>query len=62
MKLRMIDPPAGADYGFPKPFDLPDGVSLDEWLLQNGYPQAEVEKWPGGVPCRIYCVDDDQPV
>ena len=38
----MIDPPAGWKYGFPKP--LPDGVeNIKEWLLENGYPQREID-------------------
>jgi len=42
MKKLMIDPPSGWKYGFPKP--LPDGVeNIKEWLLENGYPQREID-------------------
>jgi hypothetical protein len=38
----MIDPPSGWKYGFPKP--LPDEVeNVKEWLLEQGYPQREID-------------------
>jgi hypothetical protein len=40
----MIDPPGGWRYGFPKP--LPDHTpefDLRQWLIDNGYPEADVE-------------------
>jgi len=40
-KLTIIDPPSGWKYGFPKP--LPEGVQLSEWLLEQGYPEADIE-------------------
>lgn len=57
MRIRMIDPPNGHDFGFPKPLDGPDGMDIDEWLLANGYPKHEIDKFPGGVPCRVYYVE-----
>ena len=43
MKVTMIDPPSGWKYGFPKP--LPEGVkSISKWLVENGYPQLEIDK------------------
>lgn len=41
MKVTMIDPPSGHLYGFPKVFDKPDNVSLEEWLIENGYPDFD---------------------
>ena len=42
-KVTMIDPPSGWKYGFPKP--LPEGVkSIRKWLVENGYPQIEIDK------------------
>ena len=35
-KVRMIDPPEGWRFGFPK--ELPEGVDLQEWLFGEGYP------------------------
>lgn len=40
---KMIDPPGGWKYGFPKV--LPDGVTdINSWFVQNGYPQSEIDK------------------
>ena len=42
MKVHMIDPPSGWRYGFPKV--LPEGVDDNiQWLLDNGYPQSEID-------------------
>ena len=41
-KVHYIDPPAGWKYGFPKA--VPDNVTNTiEWLLENGYPQYEID-------------------
>ena len=56
----FVDPPDGWRYGFPKP--LPpnvrkiEGFDFHDWLIQNGYPKAEVDRWIndprfGYVPC-----------
>ena len=43
MKVN-IDPPEGWKYGFPKVFDTEtDGVML-EWIVDQGYPEAEIDK------------------
>lgn len=54
MKEIFIDPPNGHAFGFPKLFegDL-DSTDLNEWLLENGYPQEWIDLFPGGVECRI---------
>lgn len=52
----FIDPPSGWKYGFPKPF--PSGVEdVRGWLLENGYPKKEADKWPDGIPCGMW--EDD---
>ncbi len=42
--IRMIDPPNGWAYGFPKaiPDDIPDleGALLD-WMIEEGYPEKD---------------------
>ena len=39
---KYIDPPSGWKYGFPKP--IPNDVTdINKWLVQNGYPQSEIE-------------------
>jgi PTH2 family peptidyl-tRNA hydrolase len=43
MKLMMIDPPSGWQYGFPKPIPEDQLSRAREWLVENGYPQAEID-------------------
>jgi hypothetical protein len=41
-KRKMIDPPSGWRYGFPK--KIPEHVdNTRQWLLDNGYPQHEID-------------------
>lgn len=43
MKRKMIDPPSGWKYGFPK--EIPEHVDdTTKWLIDNGYPEYEVKK------------------
>lgn len=51
-KMLLIDPPSGWKYGFPKPYDNPDNKPLEEWLLENGYPQKEIDN-SGAKYCRF---------
>lgn len=61
--MRWIDPPSGSKYGFPKPFDPAPGQAIDDWLLGNGYPWAEIDKWQGrGVPCTVWGEIENDPV
>ena len=51
--VTMIDPPNGDCYGFPKIF--PDNTgNIPAWLVENGYPQSEVDKWDGDVPYKMW--------
>lgn len=39
---RMVDPPNGWKYGFPK--SAPNGhFNIKKWLLSKGYPQKEID-------------------
>jgi hypothetical protein len=39
---KMIDPPSGWRFGFPK--ELPDNVKdVMKWLVENGYPKSEID-------------------
>ena len=50
-KVKMIDPPSGWKYGFPKV--LPDDVTDNlKWLVENGYPQAEIDSFEDMFVCR----------
>jgi len=43
--VTMIDPPSGWKYGFPKPIDLQESKGrVLEWLVENGYPQEEIDR------------------
>lgn len=39
----MIDPPSGWKYGFPKAMPV-DEKDLMKWIVDNGYPQEEIDK------------------
>ena len=42
MKVKMIDPPKGWLYGFPK--EIPEDIdNTTEWLIDNGYPEHDVD-------------------
>jgi len=43
-KLSMIDPPSGWKYGFPRPFDIKIDQTVEEWLVEKGYPQSLVDQ------------------
>ena len=47
----MIDPPSGWKYGFPK--ELPkDTTDVLAWLVENGYPQKEIDRLGDNFYCR----------
>ncbi len=43
MTQTMIDPPSGWRYGFPKPIPEDQLGRTREWLVENGYPQSEID-------------------
>lgn len=58
MKVTMCDPPSGWKYGFPKP--IPDDVEdVKSWLVENGYPQFEIDKMPKHFYCRYWEVEEE---
>lgn len=53
MKIKMIDPPSGWKYGFPKV--LPDDIiNITEWLIENGYPKKEIDSYGDYFCYRIW--------
>jgi hypothetical protein len=52
-----IDPPSGWKYGFPKP--APDNLTkmnqaqLNQWFIENGYPEIELNSFKYGMPFRV---------
>ena len=60
-KVKMIDPPSGWRYGFPKV--LPEGVTdTMAWLVENGYPQKEIDVCGDHFYCQQWYeeVNDNQ--
>lgn len=39
-----IDPPAGWQYGFPKVYDPKRDGDVLKWLVEQGYPQEEIDR------------------
>lgn len=55
--MRMVDPPNGWRYGFPKACPDDRWDDMEEWLIEQGYPQAEKDKY---VNCfMVRCWDAD---
>jgi hypothetical protein len=57
--MKMIDPPSGWLYGFPKA--IPDDVEFGDyikWMVDNGYPQSEVDKYGEYFIYRTWEVED----
>ena len=42
--MKVIDPPNGHKYGFPKAIPT-NVVDIKQWLVDNGYPKAEIDKY-----------------
>lgn len=52
--MKMIDPPSGWKYGFPKP--IPEDRINDQlvWLVEEGYPQKEIDNLGEYFFCRTW--------
>ena len=60
-KVTMIDPPSGWMYGFPK--ELPEDIdpnNANKWLVENGYPQEEINKLGEFFFCRYWTLAPDE--
>ena len=58
----IIDPPSGWKYGFPK--EIPQDRRYDSltWLVEQGYPQEEIDALGEHFYCRYWeQPDDDSP-
>lgn len=53
-KKLMIDPPNGWAYGFPKVIPEEHQNRTLEWLVENGYPQKEIDKLGNHFYCRYW--------
>lgn len=53
MKVKVIDPPSGWKYGFPKM--IPNYVTdVKDWLIKNGYPQSEIDAFGEYFVCQYF--------
>lgn len=59
--IRMIDPPTGWLYGFPKEYNPKEGQTCADWLIENGYPKG-MASW-AAEHCRSWNDDvkDEDP-
>jgi len=61
MSKYWVDPPSGWCFGFPKVYDTECG-DIDQWLLDSGYPQKEMDNWKNGVPYRMWAYEEKEGV
>lgn len=53
MKVKMIDPPSGWKYGFPK--EIPEHIDdTRQWLINNGYPEKDIKALGESFWCRFW--------
>jgi hypothetical protein len=53
MKVKMIDPPSGWKYGFPK--EIPEHIDdTRQWLIDNGYPEKDIKALGESFWCRLW--------
>lgn len=52
--VKMIDPPSGWKYGFPKQLPDPEPVNINQWLVEQGYPQEDIDKLGEYFFCRYW--------
>ena len=50
----IIDPPSGWKYGFPKPIPEDRKSDVLVWLVEQGYPQSEIDDLGDYFPCRYW--------
>lgn len=50
----MIDPPSGWAYGFPKVIPPEHQGRINEWLVEQGYPQSIIDKMGDYFYCRYW--------
>lgn len=61
MKVKMIDPPSGWKYGFPKALPNPEPENFHDWLASEGYPQHVIDAFGDHFYCRFWEEEiDDQ--
>jgi hypothetical protein len=53
-EVTYIDPPAGWKYGFPKVLPEDQIHRTKEWLIEQGYPEAEIDALGENFYCRYW--------
>ena len=53
-----IDPPSGWKYGFPKIHDGAKDGDILAWLVEQGYPQAEIDSLGSQFYWRSWAAND----
>jgi hypothetical protein len=56
--ITIIDPPSGWKYGFPKPIPEDRKNDVLVWLVEQGYPQSEIDNLEDYFPCRYWEQDE----
>ena len=57
MSQLWVDPPSGWKYGFPKVWD--GEGKMTDWLIENGYPQKEIDSCGDYFFVRQWPVEDN---
>jgi hypothetical protein len=52
--MKMIDPPSGWRYGFPKLIPEERNNDVLVWLVEQGYPQEEIDDLEEYFYCRYW--------
>ena len=50
----LIFPPGGKQYGFPKVVPNIQTKDLNAWLVENGYPQEEIDAYGMNFRCSFW--------
>lgn len=54
------DPPSGWKFGFPKIYDRNEYPDFYKWIVEEGYPQSEIDSYDGQFYCRFWEVDEGE--
>ena len=57
--MQIIDPAGGWKYGFPKEYTNEGGQTMEDWLVDNGYPASEFDDQGQCYWVRFW--DDEEP-
>ncbi len=58
--MTIIDPPSGWKYGFPKPIPEDRKKDVKAFLIEEGYPEEEIEKHGAYFFCRYWQEPDEE--